>query len=678
MKIILHIIVGVILAFPAYKANAQPRQKLSLNNNWDFYYSYDVTTNAIKTNVTLPHTWNANAPAEGGANYRRESGTYQKKLIAKTSWKKKRLFLYFEGANSVADVFVNQHFVGEHSGGYTAFCMEITKYINYDKENLLTVQVSNAHRTDVLPLAGDFNIYGGLHRPVSLIVTNPDCITPLDYASPGVYITQQVVNHQQAKITVATKLSTASIGKTFKVKTSIIDAGGKMVAFKTSSVHVSQKQVLQSLTISHPHLWNSIADPHLYQAKIELWDGKQLLDMVTQSIGLRFFKVDPDKGFFLNGRHLDLRGLGLHEDVEGRGSAFVKEDYERDISLVKEIGANALRLTHYPHGQYLYDMCDQNGIILWSEIPLVGPGGYTGYGYAHTPDLENHARQILTEMIRQNYNRPSICFWGLFNELKLNYDDPRPFLKTLNQLAKKEDATRLTTCATFIDDSSFNEVSDLIAWNKYFGWYGGEFDDVGSWADTIHKKFPNKPIGVSEYGAGASPFIHMQNISKPVADSKFHPEEWQTLFHESNWKQLKERPYIWGKFIWVLSDFGSAIRNEGDKPGINDKGLVTYDRKIKKDAFYFYKANWNANPLLYIADRRNTERRQSQVQIKAFTNLPAAELFINNKSAGTKSKDGLNRVIWDNITLKKGKNEIRVIANDGKTLLKDQCEWELL
>lgn len=670
----------VILIFSAViNVDAQPRQKLSLNNSWEFYYSYDVTTNAIKTNVNLPHTWNANAAAEGKINYRRESGTYQKKFVVETSWKKKRLFLYFEGANSVAEVFVNQHFVGGHRGGYTAFCIEITKYVSYDRENLLTVTVSNSYRNDVLPLAGDFNIYGGLHRPVSLIVTNPDCITPLDYGSPGVYITQHLVNSQQAKITVATKLSTIGNPKNLKVKTSIIDAEGTVVAHNTAApLPTSQKQVFQSLTINHPHLWNSVADPYLYKAKIELWDDKQLIDVVIQSIGMRFFRVDPKNGFFLNGKPLDLRGLGLHEDIEGKGSAFIKQDYDQDISLVKEIGANALRLTHYPHGQYLYDLCDQNGIIVWSEIPLVGPGGYTGYGYINTPDFQDHSRQVLIEMIRQNYNRPSICFWGLFNELKLNYDDPRPFLKTLNQLAKKEDSSRLTTGATFIDDNSFNDVSDLIAWNKYFGWYEGQFEDIGSWADTIHSKFPAKPFAISEYGAGASPFSHMEHVKKPLAGGKFHPEEWQTLFHESNWKALKERPYIWGKFIWVLSDFGSAIRNEGDRPGINDKGLVTYDRKIKKDAFYFYKANWNVKPMLYIANRRNTKRYQEQGLVKVFTNLPAAELFINGKSAGVKSKDGLNRLIWDAITLKKGKNQIQVIAKDGADILKDQCEWELL
>jgi beta-galactosidase len=672
-------ILSVTLVFSGFgKTSAQPRQKIPLNNGWFFYYTYDVTNNAIKTEVTLPHTWDADVPAEGKIDYRREAGTYQKKLNAETSWKNKRLFLYFEGANSVADVFVNQHFVGEHCGGYTAFCIEITKYIHYDRDNLLTVQVSNAYRADVLPLAGDFNIYGGLHRPVSLIITNPDCITPLDYASPGVYITQQLVNTQQAKLSINTKLSTIGINKTLKVKTSIIDAKGQLVTYKISRVRVSQEQISQSLLVSQPHLWNGIDDPYLYKASVELWGGKRLLDVVTQPIGFRSFKVDPNTGFFLNGKHLDLHGLGLHEDVQGRGSAFTKNDYEQDISLVKEIGANALRLTHYPHGQYLYDLCDQNGIILWSEIPLVGPGGYTGYGYAHLPDLENRARQMLIEMIRQNYNRPSICFWGLFNELKLNYDDPRPFLKTLNQLAKNEDGTRLTTCATFIDDNSFNQVSDLIAWNKYFGWYEGNFEDIGSWADATHKKFPNKPFAVSEYGAGASAITHMQNMAKPVPGSNYHPEEWQTLFHECNWEQLKKRPYIWGKFIWVLADFGSALRNEGDKPGINDKGLVTYDRKIKKDAFYFYKANWNTAPMLYLTDKRNVERKQQQTEVKVFTNLREAELFVNGKSVGTKKKDDLNRVIWENVSLRKGMNEIHVIAKNGRNLLEDQCEWELL
>lgn len=342
-----------------------------------------------------------------------------------------------------------------------------------------------------------------------------------------------------------------------------------------------------------------------------------------------------------------------------------------------EIGATSLRLTHYPHGEPIYDLCDTDGIVLWTEIPLVGPGGYSGPGYVKYEPMEQQAKQVLIEMIRQHYNHPSVFFWGLYNELKNDFDNPVPFLKELETLAKKEDPTRLTTCATAYNIDPLNDVTDLTGWNKYYGWYGGHFSEIGTWADETHSKFPDKRIAVSEYGAGASPFKHTEHITAPDPGGKFHPEEWQTLFHENNWKELSARPFIWGKFVWVFSDFQSSIRTEGDKPGFNDKGLVTYDRQIKKDAFYFYKANWNPEPMLYITDRRNADRTKAITEVKVFTNIQNAELFLNGTSLGTRNKDNLDRIIWENVSLKKGKNLIEVKAKEKNEVLTDSCEWNL-
>lgn len=667
------------LFFISPGAFSQVRERLPLNKGWDFHFAYDVRRDALKEKVDLPHTWNrADEVTAVKMDYKRDAGIYEKKLDVKKEWREKRLFLFFEGTNSTAQVFVNQHLLGEHTGGYTAFCLEITDAVKYGEENLLTVEVNNAYNRHVLPLSGDFNIYGGIHRPVSLLVTDKNCITPLDFASPGVYLSQKNVSGSSAEVEVLTKLSLSSPGYPLSVKTSILDAQQKIIAEKVTLLTKAADSVKQNIVISKPHLWDAKTDPYLYQAKVQLIQDKKVIDEIIQPLGLRYYHVDPEKGFFLNGRYLDLYGVCRHQDVADRGSALSEADHEKDMGLIKEIGANALRLTHYPHSEYFYDLCDQNGLVVWTEIPFVGPGGYTGPGYIKSPALEQHAKEKMRELIRQNYNHPSIIFWGLFNELKLDYDDPVPFLKELNAVAKQEDPSRLTTCASFGSEPTFNEVSDVIAWNKYFGWYGGKPEEMGKWTDMMHQKFPEKPIAISEYGAGASIHHHQEILEAPQASGNFHPEEWQTYYHEKNWEILKARPYLWGKFIWVLADFGSSIRNEGDTPGINDKGLVTYDRKTKKDAFYFYKANWNPEPMLYITERRNQQRTKSITSVKVYTTAPYAELTVNGKLIGKKAKDEMNTIRWEGVKLSEGVNKIQVKSTvKGKVLL-DNCEWELI
>jgi len=676
--IILFILSGLKFCNAQDVVSNSQRQIIALNNNWEFHFAYDVSNNAVKNTVNLPNTWDAGIVTDGKRNYDREAGIYKKTILIPASWKDKRLFLYFEGVNSVASLFVNGHFITEHHGGYTAFCAEITHFVKPGCDNTILVQVSNAYRLDVLPLAGDFNVYGGIHRPVSLLVTSKNCISPVDYASPGVYLIQKKISARLAKITVLTKLSLL-YKDALAIKTTIIDRNKKTVSVITTQLtEANIKEIKQDIILKKPNLWNGKADPYLYCVKVQLIRTHHVIDEVDQPLGLRYFKIDVNKGFLLNGKCLDLHGVGLHEDVAGKGSALTHSDEDRDMHLIHEIGATALRLTHYPHQQYFYNLCDTAGLIVWSEIPLVGPGGYSGEGYVKSAALEEQARQVLIEMIRQNYNHPSVCFWGLFNELKIDNDDPRPFLKQLNALAKKEDPTRLTTCATFVDSDVFNHVTDLVAWNKYYGWYGGNFDMLGKWADKIHRDYPKKPFAISEFGAGGSPLQHMENVTKPVATGRFHPEEWQSLFHEESWKQLNKRAFVWGKFVWSLADFGSAVRTEGFTNGLNDKGLVTYDRSVKKDAFYFYKANWNPEPMLYIAERRNARRTQAITEVKVYANVTSVTLVMNGKAMKEQHPDSLHIIRWRNIILKKGKNVITVIAQTPKGVLKDTCEWELL
>jgi beta-galactosidase len=470
---------------------SKPREVLPLQENWEFYFAYNTRRDAPKQKVTLPHTWNASEVPGAGMAYYRGTGNYSRRLRVENRYRGKRLFLRFEGVNSVAHVFINQKLVGEHQGGYTAFCLEITSFVKYGEENLLTVLASNAYNPAVLPFSGDFNVYGGIHRPAWLLVTEANCISPLDHASSGVYLEQSQVSRQAATVKVRTRLSLAGPAAGFRLQTTIRDAAGKTVLEQTVPVpNTDTGAVSQTFTLQKPRLWNGKADPYRYQVTAQLLAGEKILDAVTQPLGLRYYRVDPQGGFFLNGQYLDLRGFCRHEDVQGKGSALSREDHQRDMDLLKEIGATTLRLTHYPHSEYFYELCDQRGIVVWTEIPLVGPGGYTGAGYVKSPRLEAHGRQVLKEMIRQQYNHPSICFWGLFNELKMDYDDPVPYLRELNELAKQEDPARPTVSATFLDEEGLNGVTHLIAWNKYFGWYGGKPEEMGTWADQRTQSTP--------------------------------------------------------------------------------------------------------------------------------------------------------------------------------------------
>lgn len=653
------------------------RKTITLNDHWACYPAYNVIQNIKKDSVMLPHTWNAN-DVFNGTKYNRETMIYQKKIRFEDSLKNSRLFLYFEGANSVANVFVNGEHVGEHYGGYTAFCLEITDKVHFGAENSIEVYVSNAYRIDVIPLSGDFNIYGGLHRPVHLLITGVNCISPLDYASSGVYIKQKKVSEKLAELDITTLLSIKKKSDNLKVKTTIYDRNSNIVSTKENKIDdVNITSISQAFSIVNPVLWNGKKNAYLYTIKTELLDSEVVVDKVTEKTGFRYFSVDYEKGFFLNGEYLDLYGFCKHIDRKGKGSALDSLDFKEEMDIIKESGANSLRLVHYPHSKPIYDQCDESGIVLWTEIPFVGPGGYSGASYVKNENLQKNARNMLIEMIRQNYNHPSVCFWGIFNELKMDYDNPVPFVKELNQIAKKEDPSRLTTLATFIDQNYFIGTTDLIAWNKYYGWYGGTFEQIGAFADEAHKTSQGTPVGISEYGAGGSINQHEWPAVKPVPTGSFHPEEWQAMYHEGNWAELSKRPFLWGKYIWVFADFGSSIRNEGDMRGINDKGVVTYDWKTKKDAFYFYKANWNPDPMIYITSRRFTERTNPVTDIKIYTNANETELYINGKKIGKKRKDNFNRVIWNSITLNNGGNNIVVKAKIGIKEISDSCEWNL-
>ena len=660
-------------------AASSSRTVLSLSKEWECRPISTVSKKASFVPVTIPHTWNAE-PVAGTTLYERQTMVYQRPLEITPAMEGRRLFLYFEGVNSVAQVFLNRKTVGEHLGGYTAFCYEITDKVKVGK-NLLEVWVSNAYRTDVLPISGDFNVNGGIHRPCYLIVTEENCINPAFYASPGVFVHQENISDSQAEIRVETLLSLKNKKPGLKLKTTITDANGKEVISKETQI--TDSVVNQPFEIDKPQLWNGKKNPYLYNVAVELYDGTVLKDKVVQRTGFRYFKVEPDKGFFLNGKYLNLYGFCRHEDVTGRGSALLPEDYRMDMELIKEVGATAMRLAHYPHAEPMYDLSDENGIVLWTEIPMCGPGGQSYTGYVGTEGYKNNARQVLKELVYQKFNHPSICFWGICNEILVNdgkkfeeYDNPIPFIKELNSLYKSLDPSRLTALATCVEQSYYLGTSDLIAWNKYFGWYKDAAPSASKFFDDCYKSAKGIPVGVSEYGAGASINQHQWPLLiENRADSRFHPEEAQTYCHEGNWGAFVKRPFLWSKFIWVFADFPSYMRMEGEVEGYNDKGLITRDRKTKKDAFYFYKANWNPEPMVYITSRRFVERTTALTDIKAYTNLKEVTLYLNDKKIGTMKPDELRRVVWKDVQLAGGRNTVRIEGKNGKKTVVDNCVW---
>ncbi|MCS2455378.1 glycoside hydrolase family 2 protein [Bacteroides ovatus] len=655
------------------------RQDILLNNDWNFRFSHQVQK-GTEVRVDLPHTWNAQDALSGKIDYKRGIGNYEKNLFIRPEWKGKRLFIRFEGVNNIADVFINRRHIGEHRGGYGAFIFEITGKVEYGKENSILVRVNNGEQLDIMPLVGDFNFYGGIYRDVHLLITDETCISPLDYASPGVRLIQDSVSHRYAKVRAIVDLSNGSSGnQEVELNVRLLD-GQRVVKEGTKNVNLSGNEVMQqelTFEIDQPHLWNGRQDPFLYQAEVTLFRNGQMVDRVTQPLGLRFYRIDSDKGFFLNGKHLPLKGVCRHQDRSEVGNALRPQHHEEDAALMLEMGVNAVRLAHYPQATYFYDLMDKNGIIVWAEIPFVGPGGYNDKGFVDLPAFRANGKEQLKELIRQHYNHPSICVWGLFNELTELGDNPVEYIKELNVLAHQEDTTRPTTSASN-QMGDLNFITDAIAWNRYDGWYGGTPADLGKWLDRMYKDHPEICIAISEYGAGASIYHQQDSLVKTVPTSWWHPENWQTYYHIENWKTISSRPYVWGSFVWNMFDFGAAHRTEGDRPGINDKGLVTFDRKVRKDAFYFYKANWNREkPMLYLTGKRNTVRTQRLQTITAFTNLSGAELFVNGKSYGKAIPDSYAILEWKNVELEPGENEIKVVSTNKKLPLSDSFHCRL-
>src|SRR6266508_1104422 len=676
----------VMRASPVSAATYTPpplRQHVDLNLGWNFYKG-DVSgaqapafDDSSWSSVNTPHTWNAIDGADGGDNYYRGVGWYRRHYTVPAGLAGKTLFLEFAGANQVADVWVNGTYLGQHRGGYSRFRFGATAALRVGQDNVIAVKVNNAYDADIAPLNADYTFAGGIYRNVSLWAVDPLQVRMLDYAGPGVYLRLGSVSGPAATVDVTTKVfNDGSSSRSIAVRTIVTDATGTVAADQTSAAQNiganSGVDVVQSVTIANPRRWDGLADPYLYQAHVEVSDVAASLatDVVTEPLGLRTFAV-ANTGFWLNGRQFGLHGVNLHQDRAGAGWAVSDADHVQDLNLIKEIGATTIRMAHYQHDQKDYDLADAMGFVVWAEIPLINNITKSA---AFTANVE----QQLRELIRQNYNHPSIVFWGIGNEQRVNSGPTNTLLSRLAGVVDSEDPDRLSTYASCCvsDTSAVNNHAETSGYNKYFGWYYGSYNDLGGWADNLHATNPSRRIALSEYGAGANIDQHQLNPPKPSTTGQWHPEEYQSLFHEASWTQLQSRPYIWGTFVWNMFDFASDGRNEGSQPGINDKGLVTRDRAVRKDAFYWYKANWAATPTLYITSRRWTQRTDASTEIKVYSNAATVTATLNGMSVGSRSST--DRIFkWSAVTLQPGTNTISVTATiDGTTHI-DTVTWTL-
>ncbi|MDE7421592.1 MAG: glycoside hydrolase family 2 protein [Muribaculaceae bacterium] len=644
MKYQLHILTDIVILSALIHFDAESHEVKPINDHWKFHYGFQAPSHEI-SDVTLPHTWNRKDAMFGDKNYFRGLCNYTRILPANLKESGKRVFLKVNAAQTVTDIFIDNHFVKQHKCGYTAFVTEITDFLTPNKEAKLEIRVSNAPTMDVAPICGDFNIYGGLPRGVELIVTEPTCIAPDFYASPGVFFFPKKLDEKKAELDAVVHISSdGSIPlEGYEVESSIWD-GSKLVGKKSVLVDDISDPISLSLSIENPKLWDGPTNPFMYTGRVELKRNGKTVDMREVPVGLRNFDVTSDGGFFLNGKPHRLNGVNRHEDVSERASAVTEADHRQDVDIIREMGCNAVRMSHYPQSESFLNMLDSAGIASWVEIPFVNV-------YVNNPAYDENLKEQLKEMIYQYHHHPSVFAWGLFNEINSGWlDRPSKMVVTLDSLAHTLDPSRMTMGASNQNDD-FNGFTDIIAFNKYFGWYGGEPSELGGWLDGEHQAHPERKIGMSEYGAGGSVMQQNEDLVKPEPWGHWHPENWQTQYHVDSYRQLAERDYLWCNFIWCMFDFCAASRNEGDTPGRNDKGLVTYDRKTRKDAFYFYKANWNKDDKFVHISGKRQPRSGVATTIMAFSNDGAGELFINGKKYGKSEPDNVNVLIWENVPL---------------------------
>ncbi|MBQ3482635.1 MAG: glycoside hydrolase family 2 protein [Clostridia bacterium] len=596
------------------------RTVLNLNEGWAFCKQAAALPTALPTDwesVTLPHTWNATDGQDGGNDYYRGTCHYAKVITRAQLPEAAQYYLEICGANSSADVYLDGKHLAHHDGGYSTWRVNLTESLG--DESLLVIAVDNSPSDSVYPQVADFTFYGGLYRNVNLVCVAASHFD-LDYfGGPGLKVTPQI-DGKNAKVEAEVFVTNQKQGQS--IRYTVTDAEGKTVATAETP------ETLAVLEIADVHLWHGRKDPYLYTLKAELIDQGTALDTVTARFGCRTFRIDPNNGFILNGEEYPLRGVSRHQDRLGIGNALLPAHHREDVELIMEVGATTIRLAHYQHDQYFYDLCDEKGLVLWAEIPYISN---------HMPNGRANTVSQMTELITQNYNHPSIVVWGLSNEITMKGDSDPDLLENhriLNDLCHKMDSTRLTTIAAVSPcpiESPYIQIPDVVSYNHYFGWYGGDTDMNGPWFDKFHARHPEIPIGCSEYGCEALNW----HTSNPMQGD--YTEEYQAYYHEELIKQLFSRKYLWATHVWNMFDFGADARSEGGELGQNHKGLVTMDRTYKKDSFYAYKAWLSDDPFVHLCAKRYVDRVEDVTKVTVYSNLPEVELFANGVSLGKKS-----------------------------------------
>ena len=605
------------------------RKVININENWEF-----IKENIVEE-VNLPHCWNGVDGQGASEKYYRGRCVYRKTIPAYEG----RTFIEINGASIVCEVFINGAFVGRHENGYSMFRFDITDYLRNGK-NLLEIAVDNSANEFLYPEMADFTFYGGLYRDVNIICEVCESrFALLDKSRCGVYITSRTDGTVFVKSVIEGEAE--NLVKEFVIS----DAEGNEVASAVTDKDTAK------LEIENPVIWNGMQNPYLYTLVARLIKDGEIIDEVSDRFGIRRFYFDNENGFFLNGEHLKLKGVSRHQDWENIGYALTEKEHAADISLIKEVGANSIRLAHYQHDSKFYDMCDETGFLVWAEIPVIS---------RFSKKKQPQAKLMLEELIKQNYNHPSIFCWGVENEISIA-GAARSLIagiSELNDIAHKLDSTRPTTCAqvTFSSiNSKLNEITDILGYNQYFGWYVQTVDAIDAWLDRFHTEKPHLKLCISEYGAEAVTTLHSAN---PVQGD--YSEEYQAYFHEHYAKAIGERDWLWGSYVWNMFDFGSAIRNEGGVRGRNNKGLVTIDRKIKKDAFYVYKANWSDEKFVHVAGERFVDRPTGEQKIKVYSNCDKVALTVNGETTELEGK-----IVFEfDAVIAEGKNVITAVSGD--------------
>ncbi len=606
------------------------RRIVNINRKWAFSKAATAVPTEIDNKwdfVNLPHSWNAIDGQDGGNDYFRGTAYYAKVIDKMELPEAEKYYLELQGANSSADVYMNGKHLAHHDGGYSTWRVDVTEHLELN--SLLVVTVDNAPNDRVYPQVADFTFYGGLYRDVNLIAVPASHFDLECMGGPGIKVTP-VMDGDNANVEVEVFVTDSKLGQS--VRYTLTDKEGNVVAEATTA------DTKASFVLENVHKWHGRKDPYLYNAKAELIEDGAAIDEVSARFGCRSFAIDPDKGFILNGEAYPLRGVSRHQDRLDKGNALSHEDHAEDIAYICEMGATTIRLAHYQHDQYFYDLCDENGLVIWAEIPYISQHMATG--------RENTISQM-KELIIQNYNHASIVVWGLSNEITMKGEKDPDLLENhriLNDLCHEMDKTRLTTMAVVSMcpmDAEYLEIPDTVSYNHYFGWYGGETSMNGPWFDKFHKLHPTLPIGISEYGCEALNW----HTSKPVQGD--YTEEYQAYYHEELIKCIAERPYLWATHVWNMYDFGADARAEGGENGQNHKGLMTMDRKYKKDAFYAYKAWLNPEPMVHLCGKRYIDRVEDVTKVTVYSNCQSVELFANGTSLGVQNNNGMPFFYFD-------------------------------